>query len=179
MEFKRWSNTTYALKICKRLDISHYAFDITRKCFLKYASKTRNFEQLVYYAINKHMYWVSDKNASLSLIRNSQDINTKFKSICLTDEETDKVNIYDLDIKENISIVDLQENKDSTIIYTKNNLNEELDEIIKTYKYIPAIKNDKYNITQIHIKQYNIYLVEFDGKNCLSTNSRTMQNSQD
>jgi ubiquitin C-terminal hydrolase len=40
-------------------------------------------------------------------------------------------------------------------------LNEELDEIIKTYKYIPAIKNDRYNITQIHIKQFNIYLVAF------------------
>jgi hypothetical protein len=111
------------------------------------------------------MYWVSDKNASLSLIRNSQDINTKFKSICLTDDETDKVNIYDLDIKENISINDLQENKNSTIIYTKNNLNEELDEIIKTYKYIPSIKNDRYNITQIHIKQYNIYLV-WDNYRC-------------
>ena len=46
----------------------------------------------------------------------------------------------------------------------KNNLNEELDEIIKTYKYIPAIKNDKYNITQIHIKQFNIYLVAFNEK---------------
>jgi len=152
------------LKICEKLDISHYAFDVTRKCFFKYVSKCHNYEPLVYYAVNNHMHWVSDKNASLSLIRNSQDINTKFKSICLTDDETDKVNIYDLDIKENISINDLQENKNSTIIYTKNNLNEELDEIIKTYKYIPAIKNDKYNITQIHIKQFNIYLVAFDEK---------------
>ena len=107
------------LKICEKLDISHYSFDVTRKCFLKYVRKSHNYEPLVYYAINSHMYWVSDKNAALSLIRNSQDINTKFKSICLTDDETDKVNIYDLDIKENISIIDLQEHKDSTIIYTK------------------------------------------------------------
>ena len=58
----------------------------------------------------------------------------------------------------------IYENKNSTIIYTKNNLNEELDEIIKTYKYIPSIKNDRYNISQIHIKQFNIYLVAFDKK---------------
>jgi hypothetical protein len=78
------------------------------------------------------MYWISDKEASLSLIRNSQDIQTKFKSICLTDENVDKVNIYSLDIKENISVSDFINIKDSTIIYTKNNLNSELDEIIKT-----------------------------------------------
>ena len=98
MEFKGWSNTTYAFKYLRKLDISHYAFDITRKCFLKYISQCHNYEPLVYYAVNNHMYWVSDKNAALRLIRNSQDINTKFKSICLTDDETDKVNIYDLEL---------------------------------------------------------------------------------
>ena len=119
------------LKICEKLDVSHYAFDVTRKCFLKYISKSRNFEPLVYYCVNNHMYWISDKESSLSLIRNSQDIQTKFKSICLTDENVDKVNIYSLDIKENISVSDFINIKDSTIIYTKNNLNDELDEIIK------------------------------------------------
>ena len=123
------------LKICEKLDISHYAFDVTRKCFLKYVSKSRHFEPLVYYCVNNHMYWIADKEASLSLIRNSQDIQTKFKSICLTDENVDKVNIYNLDIKENIPVSDFINIKDSTIIYTKNNLNSELDEIIKTYNY--------------------------------------------
>ena len=46
--------------------------------FLKYVRKSHNYEPLVYYAINNHMYWIADKNAALSLIRNSQDINTQF-----------------------------------------------------------------------------------------------------
>ena len=35
------------------------------------------------------------------------------------------------------------------IIYAKSNLNNELDEIIGKYNYIPEIKNQKYTITQI------------------------------
>ncbi len=78
MSLKDGVTPNMLLKICEKLDISRYACDMKRKCFLKYISKYHNYEPLVYYAINNHMYWVSDKNASLSLIRNSQDINTKF-----------------------------------------------------------------------------------------------------
>ena len=39
----------------------------------------------------------------------------------------------------------------SVIIYSKTNLNDELDEIIAKYNYIPDIKNNKYSVTQINI----------------------------
>ena len=152
-------------QICQKLDISHYAFDITNKCFLKYVSKNRNHAPLIYYCVNNHMYWVSDKDASLSLIRNSQDISTKFRSICLTDETKENENIFALELYENVPVEELKNYKNCTIIYAKNNLNEELDDIILTYNRIPKIKNDNYNVTQIHMKQFNINLVAFKDDN--------------
>ena len=41
----------------------------------------------------------------------------------------------------------------ATIIYAKTNLNQELDEIIEHYNYIPDITNHRYTITQIKFKK--------------------------
>ena len=136
-------------EICKKLNISHYAFDITKQCFIKYISTSCNYPALVYYCVNNHMYWISDKKAAISLIRRSVSIEKKIKSICIEDDDT-KTNIYkERDLHENIGIENLLNYKRSTIIYTKTNLNDELYEIIARYNYIPEIKNNKYTITQI------------------------------
>ena len=50
--------------ICQILHISHYAFDATNKCFLKYVSENNHsYPALVYYAVNDHMYHIKDANA--------------------------------------------------------------------------------------------------------------------
>ena len=66
-------------KICELEDISHYCFDVTRKCFSKYVSKNRNFKALIYYCINNHMYWIADQAAANSLIKKARDVETKIK----------------------------------------------------------------------------------------------------
>ena len=66
--------------ICEKLKITCYAFDITNKCFLKAITKNRNYEALVYYCVNNHMYIISDKSDVLKLTAQARDIETKIKS---------------------------------------------------------------------------------------------------
>ena len=62
---------------------------------LKYVSTNRNYPALIYYAINNHMYYLSDKALSLKLIGQSQAINTKIKSMILDDDYETKIYLKD------------------------------------------------------------------------------------
>ena len=113
------------LHICKSKDISMYGFDQSRKCFIKHLSKSQNYKALVYYLCNTHMYLVSDSNEIKSLVETSKDIEQKLNSVVFDDEEA-KVNVFDtLPVFEDLSIVDmLNLNESSIIIYNQSSLNE-------------------------------------------------------
>ena len=143
-------------EICKREDISHYCFDITRKCFSKSISKHRNYPALIYYCINNHMYWISNRDEANKLVQQAKETETKIKSHVIQEDETKKKNIYTeegREILDNVKISDLMNYEKATIIYSQTNLNEELDLIIENYNYIPEIKNHRYTITQIDFKK--------------------------
>jgi hypothetical protein len=102
------------------------------------------------------MYWISDKDQAYRLIQQARDIETKIKSHCIEEDEIKKLNIYteeDRQILEDIQISEIMNYEKATIIYSKTNLNEELDLIIEMYNYIPDILNHKYTITQIKFKK--------------------------
>ena len=53
---------------CRKYGISHYAYDIHNKCFMKYVHTNRNHNVLCYYAMNNHMYLVKDKEKIKSMV---------------------------------------------------------------------------------------------------------------
>jgi 5-methylcytosine-specific restriction endonuclease McrA len=143
--------------VCRHFNISCYAFNVTNSCFMKYVSTCRNYPALVYYCVNNHMYWISQKEAVQTLVKQARDIEVNMTSkMFKKDEEKDEeeVNIFTTrPIYENVPVSELREDKykDCIIIYDQNNLNEELDQIIEMYNVIPSVKNQKFNIVSIKV----------------------------
>ena len=139
--------------ICKILNISHYAFDLTNKCFLKHMSSSRNYPSLVYYSVNNHMYYIQNGKDATSLMTKSKSQEHKIKSHCDKAEQYEEVNIYKTKpIFDDIEVNEINDPKykSSIIIYQKTNLNVELDEIISKFNFIPKVKNQKYLVTEIY-----------------------------
>ena len=156
-------------RLCERLDISHYAFDITQKCFLKYVSKNKNYKPFVYFAVNNHCYLVDGKatdddnhNVVQSLIKQARGIETNVNSN-IFDKEEPKNNIYEnATIYENIPIEELINYENCIIIYNKTNLNDMLDNIILHYNYVPTVlqyKNFCCTSIKFHKDKRNVRLV--------------------
>jgi len=163
--------------VCEIFDISLYAFDVTNKCFHRHLSKNRNYPPLVYYTVNNHMYWISDRDKAFNLTRKARDATTKIKSCVLVDEKQDDNNMFNQGtILENIPVSELTNIQTGAIIYSKNNLNDELDEIISRSNYIPAIKNHKFAVTEIRFRLgESDILLDSDPNDIHNINYKTVQ----
>ena len=164
--------------ICEDLHISMYAYDVTRKCFLKHiSSSSQNYPALIYYAVGGHMYWVSDKEVANSLVKKAYDRESKIKSVALQED-------WQLEIKNpfenknyynNIEIADLHKYQNSVIVINKKDLSEEISEYIRIYNNVPEkLKNDKVSITQFY-DNINDVVITTDPNDTRCTNYETVK----
>ena len=145
--------------VFRMLDISVYAFDITKKCFSKYVCKNRHHPALVYYCINDHMYMISDDAQVQSMLKGAVAEDKKINSSVFkeTKKKTQEKNIYTLPIYENVDIKDIDNYSDCLIIYTKSNINDEVEAIIKQYNIIPSnISSKGVNFLSCSIKDITL-----------------------
>jgi hypothetical protein len=148
--------------LCKKYHISHYAYDICNKNFLKYVSKTRNYPALAYYAVDNHMYLIKDKDLVKSLVEKAKvkDLNNINLNETLYEKKSPFV---DASIYENIDPKDITGLIASTniIIYSRlefNAINDILIECIKLYGVPSQIKSNR---TQIQQFSYTINEIKY------------------
>ena len=146
--------------ICKHFDIGHYCFDINKACYLRYESKNRNYPALVYYAVNNHMYHITNKTVVKSLIETAKDKELTILTSAFTDEEEKEDKFTDLEIKTDIKIEDLKDLKKCIVIYSKNNITEEFEQIIKVYgNIITKIKNHEHKIVRMYFNLNDVEII--------------------
>jgi len=78
--------------ICEKYDISHYAFDISKKCFVKNISKNKNHKALIYFAVNNHMYLILEGAVRKSLVEKTKVKESFNTSLLENEEEKEDIN---------------------------------------------------------------------------------------
>ena len=142
-----------------------YAYDVTKKCFLKHiSSSSQNYPALIYYAVGGHMYWVSDKEVANSLVKKAYDTESKIKSVALQEDWQFEIKnpFENKNYYNNIEIADLHKYQNSVIVINKKDLSEEISEYIRIYNNVPEkLKNDKVSITQFYDNINDVVITTF------------------
>ena len=71
-----------------------HIMDVNKNCFIKNISKQRQHKALVYFAVNNHMYLISDDANRKSLIERTKAKENFNTSLLENEEEKEENNIY-------------------------------------------------------------------------------------
>jgi hypothetical protein len=157
--------------VCVTKDISMYAFDAKKRCFLKHLSKSQNYKALVYYCINNHMYHIIERDEVKSLVETAKAIETKINSDLFEQNESTNIFTLGLEIKENTAISTLLEDAEAEsciVIYDKHQINDQLIEC-HSLGLVPKVKKCKKTLITymilVHPKNKDIKFYLFADQN--------------
>ena len=122
--------------ICETYDITHYAFDVNRSCFIKNLSTNRNHKALIYFAVNNHMYLIQDEVMRKSLVEKVK-VKENFNTSLLSNDDHEQDNIFDTyDIIVNPTSHFETNSKDTIYMYSrpgKTNINDIFQQLIPVH----------------------------------------------
>lgn len=137
------------LHLCQKRNISCLGFDQKNKNFVKHTADQkfkRKFRPIIFYMFLSHFYLITDEKTVVSISQTFRQNNNVFQSsleIAEDKKDREEIRFYsNLPISECLTL-----EKNATVIYDQNDLNEELKEYIKLANDIPKVVNK--SITQV------------------------------
>ncbi len=107
--------------VCEQYDISHYAFDISKSCFIKKKSRNRNHKALIHFSVNNHRYLIIEDAVRKSLVEKTKAKESFNTPLLENEEERENKNIYDkYNIVVNVNLETFfQESKDTIYMFSR------------------------------------------------------------
>ena len=147
--------------ICEKYDITHYAFDVNKSCFIKHMSTNRNHKALIYFAVNNHMYLILDKVMRKSLVEKVK-VKENFNTSMLDNDDNEKENIFDT-YKIIVNPTSFfNEDKHTIYMYSrpgKTNINDVFQQLIQVHGVPKDLRCKKTKIVSFKYVKNNINYV--------------------
>ena len=139
--------------LCIELKRSMYAFDADTKLFDSYVEKKSNYTPIVFYKLHDHFYLVNNPSVIKSMSEVAKPANIKIISSTLQNEEKELIEkpVIHLEYFDVSTAHEL--NADNLYLVTKNELDEEMIEFIRTHKDIPKIKTTNACVSSIQFRE--------------------------
>jgi len=149
-EFNYKSGVTCEMikKLCETFNIACIGLDLNEKVIIRTFRKSNNYETLVFYIVNEHMYVITDKKEKINIV--NRHLNKKCVTSSIFLDETETVSNANLKfsenkIIENIPVNDLIKYSDVNIIYNVSDLKCIFIDIVKKYNHIPKTRENGSN----------------------------------
>ena len=135
--------------LCKSIKRNMYAYDDENKIFLSVTSfPSKNYCPLVFYKLHGHCYLIDDPSVFKSVAESNKQIGNKIISSTIQ-SNNDIEHSLNVTRLESFDISNAKNLQEGVYLIMKSNLDAEIVDFIKMYKFVPQTKTTNSSITQI------------------------------